>query len=124
MLHNSIRKIKTQKRKKTNPYIVETIAVTMKNEKWKPVSRLISSPSSNYSSLNLSQIDVRTKEGDNIVIVGKVLGQGELSKKIRIAALSFSSTALEKAKKTKSEMVLIKDEIKKNPKFEGVKILK
>ena len=40
-----------------------------------------------------------------------------------MCALGFSLAAREKLKKTKSEVVSINEEIKKNPKAEGIRIL-
>ena len=56
-------------------------------------------------------------------MAGKVLGSGEISKKIRICALHFSESARGKLEKSKSEIVTILEEIKKNPKAEGVRVL-
>ena len=58
-----------------------------------------------------------------VIITGKVLGSGNLNKKIRICSMSFSESAKRKLK-GKSEMVSVSDEVKKNPKAEGVKILR
>ena len=74
--------------------------------------------------MNLNEIDKEVKEGEIVVIPGKVLSQGEINKKIKIAAIGFSEKAKEKLLKSKSEVILIVDEIKKNPKCKGVKILK
>ena len=65
-----------------------------------------------------------TEEGDTVVVPGKVLSNGEINKKIRIVALSFSKEAEEKLGKKKCEVVSILEEIKVNPKAEGIKILK
>ena len=58
------------------------------------------------------------------MIVGKVLSIGEITKKIKICSFGISNEALEKLKKTKSEWISIADEIKKNPKAEGIKIIR
>ena len=117
-------KIKSNLRKKTSPVIIETIMLAKKHSAWLGLARLLSGPSSNYSSFNLSEINKHAKEGDTILVVGKVLGEGDLTKKVRLVALSIAHSANEKLKKTKSEFVTIAEEIKKNPKAEGVKILR
>ena len=114
--------IKEKARRKTNLVLVETIKLAMKNTAWLKLAHVLSGPTKKQVSLNLSQIDANAKTGDTIVIPGKVLSQGELTKKIRICALSFSSSAIEKMKKTKSEAATILDEIKKNPKADGIKV--
>lgn len=117
-------KIKSRLRRKTNPEIALTIKLAAKNEKWFPLAKILSGPSSNYSSINLSKIDRDSKTGDTIIIPGKVLSQGNLSKKLKICSLSISKTAHEKMKETKSEFSPLYQEIKKNPKAEGLKILR
>lgn len=116
-------KIKSNLRRKTNPAIVALVAHAKKQPAWLALARFLSGPSKNYSFYNLNQIDKHAKEGDTILVPGKVLGSGDLTKKVVIVALSISSSAKEKLKKTKSEFIHIADEIKKNPKAEGVKIL-
>jgi len=116
-------KIKFRTRKKTSPEIIETINAALKNKAWHRVAQIISNSTKKYSSVNLSKIDKGTKAGDTIIILGKVLSSGNLTKKIRICALSFSSQTLEKLKESKSESVSILEEIKINPKAQGIKII-
>ena len=117
-------KIKKDLKRKTNPELVETIKLALKNPAWIKLSKILSAPQSNYSELNLSKIDSETTEGDTILVPGRILSKGEISKKIRICSLSISAPALEKLKQTKSEYATILEEIKKNPKAEGIKILR
>ena len=116
-------KIKNQRQRKTNSIVVETISLALKNPAWHKVAAKLSGPTRKYPSLNLFQIDALSQTNDIIIIPGKILSQGDLTKKIKLSALSISSLALEKIKKSKSEFIPLVDEIKKNPKAEGVKIL-
>ena len=117
------RKISKRITRKTHNVLVDTLFTAKKQKAWLEVAGRISGPTRNHSSVNLKDIDKNSKQGDTIVVPGKVLGIGELSKKIRICALSFSEMASEKIKKSGSEKVTILEEIKKNPKATGVKIL-
>lgn len=117
-------KIKRRTTKKTNPSLKETISLALKNPNWVPVAKMLSSSTRKQDSVNLRDIEKETKAGDRVLVLGKVLSLGELSKKVRIAALGFSSDAIIKSKSSKSEMVSIAEEIKDNPKMEGLKILK
>lgn len=117
-------KIKSRASKKTNPSLAETIELAIKNSQWIKIAKLLSSPSRKYSSINLSEIDSKTSTGDTILIPGKVLSGGDITKKLRICAFSISKPALEKLKKTKSEFAPIIEELKKNPKAEGLKIIR
>jgi large subunit ribosomal protein L18e len=88
------------------------------------ISNLISRPKRKEIKINLEIIESETKEGDTVVVPGAVLGKGDITKKIRVCALKFSKTALEKLKKSKSETVTILEEVKKNPEAKGIKLLK
>jgi len=110
--------------KKNNPELVETIRLAKKKEKWIEIASLLSGPRRKRLNLNLNEIDKESKEGDTIVIPGKVLSQGELTKRIKIVAFSFSERAKEKLLSSKCGVSTIKDEIKKNPKAEGIRIVK
>lgn len=117
-------KIDKQLGKKNNPELVETILQAKKNKNWLEVAGLISSPRTNLKTINLDQLDKGTKDGETILIAGKVLSQGELNKKIKVVALGFSEKAREKILKAKGEVSTINDEIKKNPNAKNVRILK
>ena len=117
-------KLKFRIKRKTNPVLAETLILAMKHPKWGEVAKLLSGSTRKYASINLFEIDKKSEEGDTVVVVGKVLSKGELSKKLRICSVSVSERAKEKVKERKSEIVSLLDEIKKNPKAEGIKILK
>lgn len=120
--------IEKQANRKSNSEVVETILSAKKESKnsktWLEVASLISRPKRKQIKMNLDRIDNETKEGDNIVVPGKVLGQGELSKKVKIIALSFSESAIKKIEDNKGKFSYINEEIKNNKKAEGLKILK
>jgi large subunit ribosomal protein L18e len=116
--------IEKQLRRKTNPELVETIIAAKKAKAWGEIVGLISTPRKRHISINLSEIDKKAKQGDIIVIPGKVLSQGEISKKIKIVALNFSEKAREKLLKSDSEAISMLKEIKSNPEAKGIKILK
>ena len=120
----SATKIKNQAKRKTNGELVETILRAAKNEKWIDVARVISGPRRNRLNLNLDIIDREAKDGEKIIIPGKVLSQGRINKKIKIIALSFSENAKEKLSKEKIDFSTISEEIKKNPDAKGLRILK
>ncbi len=117
-------KLKRRAGKKTNPILVETISGALKNQNWREIAKLLSASARKNISVNLFEIDKQTKIGDTVIIPGKVLSKGNVTKKIRICALAISETAKEKLKETKSEIVSILEEITKNPQAEGVKVLR
>jgi large subunit ribosomal protein L18e len=109
--------------KKTNPELVETILAAKKKDKWVKIAGLLSSPRANMINLNLDKLNEESKEGDTIVVPGKILAQGELNKKIKVVALSFSEKAKEKISKSKGEISTILEEIKKNPEAKNIKFI-
>jgi len=116
-------RIKKRMRKKTNTELVETINTAKKNSGWIEVARHLSSPTKEMKEVNLSKIDSNAEEGDTIVIPGKVLGSGEITKKIRVCAFKFSQEAAAKLKNKKCGVAAIIEEIKINPKASGIKII-
>ena len=121
-MDNTISKTQIVKRlqKKRNPEIVETIILAKKNDLL-DLSKKLSAPASQYTKINLDKLS--EIEGEKVMIIGKVLGQGEISGKKEISALGFSEQAKEKLKKAGCEVKTIKQEIENNKKLEGVKIL-
>lgn len=117
-------RINNMMKNKRDDYIVKTILEGKKKDKWRKIIQIIAGGRRRYSSINLDEIEKETKEGDTIVVAGKVLGSGDISKKIRVVSLYFSQSALEKLKKQKCETVSILEEIKVNPEARGIKWLK
>ena len=116
--------IEKQLERKSNPELVKTIIEAKKKKNWVEVAAMLSSPKARRISMNLSKINDEAKEGEIVVIEGKVLSQGELNKKIKVVALGFSEMAKEKISKAKGEALTILEEIKKNPEAKNVRFLK
>jgi large subunit ribosomal protein L18e len=116
--------LKKRMHRKTSDSTAETIKLAMHFPAWNEIAKIVSGPTSRHSAINLDEISKNIKDGDKVVIPGKVLGAGELNKKISISALSFSETAKEKLKHAKIEITELKEEIKNNKEAKGVKILK
>ncbi|HLD98512.1 MAG TPA: 50S ribosomal protein L18e [Candidatus Nanoarchaeia archaeon] len=118
------RKIEKKLRRKTSPSLVASIINSKKNSKWHEISALISRPRRKEIKLNLDQINQIAKDNETILIPGKVLGEGEINKKLKIVAMKFSQSAAEKLRKDKIEFYTINEEMKKNPDAKNIRILK
>jgi large subunit ribosomal protein L18e len=116
--------LKQRIHRKTNPQLAATIFLVSKNPAWFKFAKLFSESTRKHSSVNLGQIDAQTSMGDTIIVPGRVLGVGEITKKVRICSFGISKEARENLKKTRSEWIHVLDEIKKNPKAEGLKVIK
>jgi large subunit ribosomal protein L18e len=117
-------KIEKHVKKKTNPELVKTIISAKKNDNWIEIASILSGPRRKRININLREINDIAKQGEIIVVPGKVLSQGEISKKVKIVALSLSEKAKEKLLKSKYDFSSIIEEIKLNPGAKGIKILK
>ncbi|MBM5805380.1 MAG: 50S ribosomal protein L18e [Candidatus Verstraetearchaeota archaeon] len=91
---------------------------------WRSLSDSLSAPSRRSVAINLSKIDKLTKKGDFVAVSGKVLGFGNVSKKVDVAALSFSQTAKAKIAQSGGRAVSLEVLLKLNPRGRGVKILR
>ena len=117
-------KIQKQAKKKTNLNLVKTIYEGKKNKAWLEVAGILASPVRNKKNLNIGEIEKKAEASKVVVIPGKVLSSGEIAKKIKIVALSFSEKAKTKIQKAGSTTSTILEEIKLNPEAKGIKILK
>jgi len=90
---------------------------------WDYVAEILARPTRRRVAVNLSKINKYSNEGDVVVVPGKVLGMGSLSKSITIAAFSYSYSAINKIKSSGSKLMYINDIIKENPRGSGVKVV-
>ena len=90
---------------------------------WKRVASDLDRPTSQRRVVNLSRIDKYSMDGEVVIVPGKVLSMGELTKKVTVAAYSFSESAVEKIKESGSQVMSIYDLLKKNPKGSKVRII-
>jgi|TARA_Y100000310_G_scaffold344346_2_gene456597 large subunit ribosomal protein L18e len=109
----------------TNPVLITLIRELRKTsakEKvniWKRVANDLAKPSRQRREVNLSSIDKHSKAKESIIVPGKVLGVGDLTHNVTVAAWQFS----EGAKKKVKEALSIEELMKKNPKGKDVRII-
>lgn len=113
----------------TNVHLRLTIAYLRKasrkygNRIWRRVAELLSVPRRRRIAVNVSKINRYTKDGDIVVVPGKVLGCGSLDHRVIIGAWSFSKSAKEKIIKTGGEALSLIDLVERYPKGSNVKII-
>lgn len=115
-------KIENQLNRKTNRNLIRTVVLAKKNPAWLEVASVLTTPSSKLKGVNLSEIN--KAKAKIVVVCGKVLSQGEVTNKFKVAALKFSKKAEEKLKNAGCEISLLSEEILKNKDAKDVKILK
>ena len=89
---------------------------------WKRIAYELEKPTRKRREVNISKIDKYTRENEIALVPGKVLGNGELTKKIIIAAFKFSEKAKEIINK-KGKAISIQDLMKDNPTGKKVRII-
>lgn len=113
----------------TNPLLKKLIEELKKKsleEKvkiWKRVAEILEKPTRKRAEINLKHIEREAKDGETIVVPGVVLSEGELKKKLTIAAWKFSAKAKEKIEKSGSKAISIEELMKINPKGSKVRIM-
>ena len=118
-----------KKNMKTNPMLNALIQELKKqaNENdapiWKDIALRLEKSSRNWPEVNLDKISKYIKEKETALIPGKVLSTGNLTKKVSIAAWSFSEKSQEKIKKAGGKCMPIEELLKSNPKGENIRIL-
>ncbi len=90
---------------------------------WVAVAELLERPTRRRVAVNLSKINRYAREGEMVIVPGKVLGAGFLEKKVTIAAFSFSAQALQKINAAGARAITLREAIKENPKGRNTRII-
>jgi large subunit ribosomal protein L18e len=80
-------------------------------------------PASNWAEVNISRLDRYASEDETVVIPGKLLGSGEIDKKLTVAAFRFSGQAKEKIENAGGRNLSIEELLAKNPTGSKVRIM-
>lgn len=90
---------------------------------WKHVAQELAKSTRARREVNLLTLSRYTKENDVVLIPGKLLGNGELSHKLTVAAFTASQNAREKIKQSGSKYMLISELMQKKPDGSGIHII-
>jgi large subunit ribosomal protein L18e len=109
----------------TNPRLRNLIEKlkSSESELWKRVAKDLARARRKRREVNLSRINRYSKEGEVIVVPGKVLGSGEIEHAITIAAFSFSKEAKQRITKAGGKVMSIEKLFKENPKGREIKLV-
>ena len=97
--------------------------VSRESKLWKRVAKDLSKSARQRRVVNLYKINKYARDGETILVPGKVLSVGDLDKKVVVAAFSFSGEAKEKILKKNGSVLSIKELLKQNPQGKQVRIL-
>jgi len=118
-----------KKIRKTNPNLVGLIGKlkeasrTNKAPVWRDIALRLEGPASNWAEVNISRLDRHASENETVIIPGKLLGSGEIDKKLTVAAYRFSGQAREKIAKAGGQNLSIEELLVKNPTGSKVRIM-
>ena len=109
-------KINQRLKQKTNSLLAEAIFIAKKNN-LKEIASAIACPTKRQAKVNVGRLN--EIKADVVIIPGKVLSSGDIKKKMKVYALSFSKVAEEKLKKAGCEYKTILEALKKDNKLKG-----
>ncbi len=111
----------------TNELLLETIrelrAKAREKPIWGRVAELLSRPARRRPAVNLSKINRYASDGDIVIVPGKVLGTGNINKKVTVAAFSFSEAAARKLSDAGGRILTLRDAITDVKDYSKVKII-
>jgi len=115
--------------RKTNPRIPALISVLKDTARendapiWRDMAMRLEKPSRIYAEVNLSKINRHAAENDLVLVPGKVLGAGALGHAVTVAALTFSTTAVDKITNAGGKCMTIEQILEENPAGSGIRIM-
>lgn len=113
----------------TNPRLVrmiESLELASKvNEApiWKTIADRLKKPTRRRVEVNLWKIEKYAGSATAILVPGKVLGEGEISKPVIVAAVGFTREAKRKIEEAGGKALLIDEYVNLNPKGSYTRIL-
>ena len=90
---------------------------------WRDLEYRLMASRSNRREVNISKLANVTKDGETVVIPGKLLGSGSIGHKLTVYALSISEQAASKITQAGGRFISLDDLIRKYPEGKGVRII-
>ena len=102
----------------TNPELKKTIIMLKKTKKpaFIKIAKALEKPRRKRIEVNLWKINKHAKEDEIVIIPGKVLAYGDITKKLKISSFNASEKAIEKINK-KGKYLTINEAIKEKGKI-------
>ncbi len=109
LLADLIRKTEEKGRQENKPF-------------WQALARKLNRPRRRAYEVNLFSLEKHAGK-ETVVVPGYVLGSGEITKPVTVAALRFSGKAEEKIKKAGGKVMAIEDFVESKPNLKTVRIM-
>jgi len=109
----------------TNPLLKELIRDLnrYKTKLWKDVAKRLERPSRRRARVNVAKFQRYCKDGEKIVVPGKVLGYGAIMKKVEVGAFQFSRDAKRKIEEAGGKVLELKEFAEKYKDGKGIRIM-
>ena len=120
---------KKQISRKSNSELVNTVEELKRASRendapiWKSIAKRLEGPNRNWPVVNVSKIEYNVSKNGKVVIPGKLMGGGILSKKVTVSAYSFTKSAVEKIEDAGGKCMIYNEFIKKNPSGKDVVVV-
>jgi large subunit ribosomal protein L18e len=114
---------------KTNPRLTSLIADLKSAARqsgagvWQDVADRLEKPRRTHAEVNLGRIERYAREDETVVVPGKVLGSGALTKEVTVAAVDFSGTAETKIEQV-GETMALEQAVEQNPEGSNVRVIR
>ena len=115
--------------RKSNSTLVKTIAdlkeASRKNEApiWRSIATRLEGPSRNWPSVNVSKLEYNINKNGKAIIPGKLMGTGIITKKMTVAAYSFTTSAKDKIQSAGGKCLTYNELIKSVPKGTNIVVV-
>jgi large subunit ribosomal protein L18e len=122
-------RIRKLQKRKTNPGLIRLIdelldhAAKNNSPVWKDVAERLAKPRRLQAEVNVSKIEKYAKNDEWVLVPGKVLGSGTITRSVKVAALAFSDSARRKIEEAGGRCMSIRDLMQENPAGSGIRIL-
>ena len=110
LLADLIRKLDEKGRQENKPF-------------WGTLAKKLNRPRRKAYEVNLFSLEKNATGKETVVVPGYVLGSGEITKPVTVAALRFSGKAEEKIKKAGGKTLDIEDFVESKPDLKTVRIM-
>lgn len=115
--------------RKSNPVLVGLISdlknAGRENEApiWRDIASRLEKPSRNWAQVNISKLEAHAREGENVVVPGKLLGAGDVARPVTVVAYNASASAKAKIAAAGGKVLSMKEGVEAFPKGEKCRIL-
>ncbi len=115
--------------RKSNSSLVKTISelkeASRKNDAplWRSIATRLEGSSRNWPSVNVSRLEYNVTKNGKAIVPGKLMGTGIVTKKMTVAAYSFTDSAREKINSAGGKCLTYSELIKKAPKGTDIMVI-